>query len=99
MEADYRALKAERWGGWGGYDLWFEKGVNNAQLASVATYEELVPAFRALLAREGGDMGRFYAEVRRLAQLDAGARAAALAALGRPPAVSSAAVDAGPVGP
>ena len=55
--------------------------MNNAQLASVATYEELVPAFRALLAREDGDMGRFYAEVRRLAQLDAGARAAALAAL------------------
>jgi predicted aminopeptidase len=81
MEADYRALKAQRWGGWGGYDRWFEKGVNNAQLASVATYEELVPAFRALLAREGGDMGRFYAEVRRLAQLEPGAREAALAAL------------------
>jgi len=81
MEADYRALKAQRWGGWGGYDRWFGQGVNNAQLASVATYEELVPAFRALLAREDGDMGRFYAEVRRLAQLDAGARAAALAAL------------------
>jgi predicted aminopeptidase len=95
MEADYRALKAERWGGWAGYDRWFEKGVNNAQLASVATYEELVPAFRALLAREGGDMGRFYAEVRRLAQLDAGAREAALAALVREPAASSAVVDAG----
>jgi predicted aminopeptidase len=81
MEADYRALKAQRWGGWAGYDRWFEKGVNNAQLASVATYEELVPAFRALLAREGGDMGRFYAEVRRLAQLEPGAREAALAAL------------------
>jgi predicted aminopeptidase len=81
MEADYRALKAQRWGGWAGYDRWFEKGVNNAQLASVATYEELVPAFRALLAREGGDLGRFYAEVRRLAQLEPGAREAALAAL------------------
>jgi len=95
MEADYRALKAERWGGWGGYDRWFERGVNNAQLASVATYEELVPAFRALLAREGGDMGRFYAEVRRLAGLDARAREAALAALVRETAAAAAVVDAG----
>jgi predicted aminopeptidase len=42
-------------------------------------------------------MGRFYAEVRRLAQLDAGAREAALAALAREPAAAAAVVDAGPV--
>ena len=72
MAADYGALKTERWGGWAGYDRWFEKGVNNAQLASVATYEELVPAFRALLAQEDGDMARFYGAVKRLAQLDQG---------------------------
>jgi predicted aminopeptidase len=83
MESAYRALKAERWSGWTGYDRWFEKGVNNAQLASVATYEELVPAFRALLAREGGDMARFYAEVKALAQLDRTERDARLASLAR----------------
>jgi predicted aminopeptidase len=89
LDADYRALKAQRWGGWGGYDRWFEQGVNNAQIASVATYEELVPAFRALLAREGGDMARFYAEVKALAQLDKGAREAALAALARQPGAAA----------
>jgi predicted aminopeptidase len=89
LDADYRALKAQRWGGWGGYDRWFEQGVNNAQIASVATYEELVPAFRALLAREGGDMARFYAEVKALAQLDRGAREAALAALARQPGAAA----------
>jgi len=95
MAADYRALKAERWGGWPGYDRWFERGVNNAQLASVATYEELVPAFRALLAQEGGDMARFYGAVRKLAQLDQGARDAALTGgTTSPPAV----VDAGRTG-
>jgi predicted aminopeptidase len=83
MESEYRALKAERWNGWSGYDRWFEKGVNNAQLASVATYEELVPAFRALLAREGGDMARFYAEVKKLARVGPAERDAALAALAR----------------
>jgi predicted aminopeptidase len=95
MAADYHALKAERWRGWPGYDRWFERGVNNAQLASVATYEELVPAFRALLAQEGGDMARFYGAVRQLAQLDQGARDAALAALAHDPPVSPPVVDAG----
>jgi predicted aminopeptidase len=89
MGADYRALKAERWGGWPGYDRWFGKGVNNAQLASVATYEELVPAFRALLAREGGDMARFYGAVQALARLDKSAREAELAALARQPAAGT----------
>jgi predicted aminopeptidase len=81
MEAEYRELRDRRWDGWAGYDRWFEKGVNNAQLASVATYEELVPAFRVLLAREGGDLARFYAEVKLLAKLDRPAREAELAAL------------------
>jgi predicted aminopeptidase len=89
MEAGYQALKAERWGGWSGYDRWFGKDVNNAQLASVATYEELVPAFRALLAREGGDMARFYGAVHALARLDKSAREAELAALARQPAAGA----------
>ena len=95
MAADYSALKAERWGGWSGYDRWFERGVNNAQLASVATYEELVPAFRALLAQQDGDMARFYGAVRKLAQLDQGERDAALAALTDNPMPPPAVVDAG----
>ena len=80
MEAEYRALK-EGWGGFAGYDRWFEGGVNNAKLASVATYEELVPAFRALLARENGDLPKFYAAVKQLARLDKAERDAELAAL------------------
>jgi len=80
MDADYRALKAS-WGGFAGYDRWFDGGVNNAKLASVATYEELVPAFRALLARENGDLPRFYAAVKALAKLDKPERDAHLAAL------------------
>jgi predicted aminopeptidase len=82
MEVDYRALKA-RWGGFAGYDRWFDGGPNNAKLASVATYEELVPAFRALLARENGDLPRFYAAVKALAKLEKGERDAQLAALAK----------------
>jgi len=81
MEAEYRALKAS-WGGFAGYDRWFAGKPNNATLASVALYTELVPAFSALLAREGGDLPRFYAAVKELAKLPKDERDARLASLG-----------------
>lgn len=65
---DYEALRRD-WGGHAGYDAWFE-GLNNARLNSVATYYRLVPALRALLQEEGGDMARFLARCRALARLD-----------------------------
>lgn len=46
----------------------FETPPNNALLAAFGTYSELVPAFERLLAAEGGDLERFYARVRELAQ-------------------------------
>lgn len=77
MRAEYQSLKAQ-WGGYGGYDWWFAQPVNNAQLASVAIYSQLVPGFQALLAREGGDLPRFYSAVRELAQQSKAKRRAAL---------------------
>jgi len=47
---------------------------NNALLASFATYLQRVPAFERLLAQSGGNLERFYAEVRALAALDRPAR-------------------------
>jgi len=76
----YQALKAE-WGGYDGYDRWFAGPLNNAQLGSVSTYEDDVPAFRALLAREHGDLPAFYAAVAKLGKLPAGERERRLAAL------------------
>jgi predicted aminopeptidase len=78
LHADYERMKAERWGGFAGYDRFFASGVNNANLASVAAYTELVPAFHALLAREGGDLPRFYAAAKSLAKLPRAERLAAL---------------------
>jgi predicted aminopeptidase len=77
---DYRALR-EGWGGFAGYDRWFAQKPSNALLASVAIYTRNVPAFEALLAREGRDMGRFFTAVKVLAKLDKGQRTAALASL------------------
>ena len=47
---------------------------NNALLASFATYQQRVPAFERLLTQSGGNLERFYAEVRALAALDRPAR-------------------------
>jgi predicted aminopeptidase len=52
------------------FDSWFEPGLNNARLAALSSYEDYVPAFRALLGREGGDLARFYVSVEALGELD-----------------------------
>jgi predicted aminopeptidase len=80
LREDYLGLR-QAWGGYAGYDLWFAGPLGNAQLASVAIYTRLVPAFEALLARAGGDLARFYREVKALAALPRAEREARLAAL------------------
>ena len=55
--------------------------LNNADLVSVATYNDLVPAFQALLEASGESLPAFYAEVERLAGLEAAARREELDAL------------------
>ncbi len=80
MNDEYRALRAS-WGGFAGYDRLFARGANNALLASVAAYRELVPAFRALVAENRGDLAAFYAAVRGLARLERPERDARLAAI------------------
>jgi predicted aminopeptidase len=76
----YRTVSA----GWperGGYDAWFDAPWNNARLIPVGTYRRLVPAFRALLREEDGDLAGFYARCESLGDLPESERSAALAAL------------------
>jgi len=68
LRRDYEKLKAD-WGGYTGYDEWLARGVNNAQLNSVATYYDLVPAFERLLQANSGDLEKFYAAAKKLAKL------------------------------
>jgi predicted aminopeptidase len=82
MVSEYQRMRAE-WGGFKGYDLWFSRRPNNAQIASVAIYTRLVPAFRALLRQEQDDLPRFYAAVKRLAAMPKAQRTAALEQLQR----------------
>jgi predicted aminopeptidase len=64
----YAALKAQ-WGGHAPFDAWFAADVNNAHLASIATYFTCVPGFERELKAVGGDLPAFYLRVRELAKL------------------------------
>jgi len=83
MRAAYERAKAGE-PGLAGYDRWFAgpdgAGPNNASIVSVALYTGRVPAFKALLDAEGGDLSRFYARVKALAALPKAERDAVLAA-------------------
>ena len=68
LAADIGALERRQGVHYPLYDQWIAAGLNNAQLAAVATYYECVPGFKRLLAAENGDLTRFYDAVRALAR-------------------------------
>ncbi len=78
LQQEYQAMKDQRWGGYAGYDRWFSEPMSNAHFALIATYQDLVPAFRGLHASEGG-FRKFYDRVKLLAKLDKAQRRAQLA--------------------
>ncbi len=78
LRANYRQVRDGRWGGYRGYDGWFDAPINNAKLAATAVYNDHVPAFLRLFDLCSGDYRRFYEAVRRIGTLDASRRAGAL---------------------
>ena len=80
MKSEYLTLKSS-WGGYAGYDHFFAAELNNAYLVPVATYSELVPGFRRVLAENGGDFTRFYAAVKELGKLSKAERTSRLGAV------------------
>lgn len=68
LRSNYDQLKTQ-WSGLHGYDNWFTQAVNNAQLNTVATYYDLVPAFQRLLQQNNSDPEKFYREVHTLGKL------------------------------
>jgi predicted aminopeptidase len=75
MRAEYAELR-ESWGPGANYDGWFEQPLNNASLASVATYRRWLPALRARLGAVG--LTRFYADMADLTRLGLEERAECL---------------------
>ena len=78
---DSYARQRDAWGGYAGYDRWFNRPLNNAHFASIGTYNALLPAFEALLDKVDGDMQRFHVASKNLADLPRHERHARLRAL------------------
>ena len=68
LREEYAVLK-QQWQGYEGYDGWFSRSLNNAQLSTVASYNDLLPFFAAVFEQSNQDFSTFYAEVSRLADL------------------------------
>lgn len=83
FQDDYAQLKTQ-WGGYAGYDAWVAKA-NNASFGALAAYDELVPQFEALYAKQTGSAQArwlaFYDACKALAKLPRDQRRAALAAV------------------
>jgi predicted aminopeptidase len=69
LRESYAVLRA-LWGGRAPFDAWFAGDINNAHLASVATYFDCVPGFERQLKAVDGSLPAFYRRVRELAKLD-----------------------------
>ena len=82
LKARYAALRTG-WEDGPTYDAWFERGVNNAAVALVSTYDRWVPALEGLLARYGGDLRALYRAGDALAALPPDERRSRLEALER----------------
>ena len=68
LREEYAVLK-QQWQGYEGYDGWFSRSLNNAQLSTVASYNDLLPFFAAVFEQSNQDFSTFYAEVSRIADL------------------------------
>ena len=71
------------------YDEWIAQGLNNAQLASIATYYDCVPGFQRLLAQADNDLPRFYAAAREVSKLPRAQRDAQLCSAPQPRAAAA----------
>ena len=68
LREEFSQLKTTR-AEFSSYDRWFAQQLNNALLATISTYTQLVPAFQVLLAQQNGDMGQFFDAVKEISKL------------------------------
>lgn len=82
LRETYSAWRS-RWNGYPGYDAWLEQDLNNAKLASIATYYDLVPAFERLFQTSNANFTDFHLAVDHLTRLAPNERSTCLQALAR----------------
>lgn len=62
MKASHQEFQKTKWNNKAWYKRWFSQPINNARLAAIGTYRDLVPGFIALFERCEMDFKRFYHE-------------------------------------
>ena len=67
LRIKYQSMK-EGWGGYSGYDNWFSDGLNNAQISTVASYNNFVPGFKSIFIQENGEFLNFYERIDELSK-------------------------------
>jgi predicted aminopeptidase len=68
LRDEFSLLKAEK-NELGSYDRWFAQPLNNALLATVSIYTQLLPAFQHILQQHDQDMQRFFDTVTKIGKL------------------------------
>tara|TARA_R110002073_G_scaffold183964_1_gene342248 strand:+ start:1617 stop:2705 length:1089 start_codon:yes stop_codon:yes gene_type:complete len=68
LREEFSQLKAVR-SEFSRYDRWFKKPLNNARLATISIYTQLLPAFQALIAQQNGDIDQFFEVVKKIGAL------------------------------
>jgi len=77
LSAAYEDLRGT-WSGPPYFDGWLRGDLDNARLAALATYNDFVPAFSALLRQAGGDWQQFYQRAGEIGALPESERVTAL---------------------
>ena len=72
LKYQYTRLR-EDWGGWAGYDAWFARPLDNADLASIGTYDDCVPGLQREL-ESAGSLEAFHVRAEELARMDRASR-------------------------
>ena len=67
LKSEYLNMKSIH-SGLAAYEAWFKHPLNNAQLISVSTYHDWVPAFAKILSESGGDLNKFFRMCRQLSK-------------------------------
>lgn len=68
LRQEFSLLKAEK-NGLNSYDTWFAQPLNNALLATVSIYTQLLPAFQNILQQQDQDLERFFETVTKISKL------------------------------
>jgi predicted aminopeptidase len=69
LQQAYAQLRAD-WGGYAEYDAWFKHDLNNAKLAALSTYRNLVPGFLNSFSSSGNNISVFYSRITTISHCD-----------------------------